>query len=134
LLEPHPGRHPAREAVAFAHGFHHIDHLAIHQAEVAGIKRDFHIRDAEDDAIKQGGREPFEPGFALPFGAHGIDHFVALFPLFCQFMDNFRRILQIGIDDNDRVTPRIIPARSDGNLVPEIAGKNDRAYQLILTG
>ncbi len=40
LVEADPGRHAAQEAVALAHLVHHIDHLAVQQAEIAGIQRE----------------------------------------------------------------------------------------------
>ena len=38
---------------------------------------------------------------------------------------DFRRILQIGVHDHDRIAPRVVEAGGDRELVPEIAGKRN---------
>ena len=82
---------------------HHIDHLAVHQAEIAGIHRDFDIGDAEDQAVKQRSGESLEPGFAFALGAHRINHLITLPPFRDHLQDDLRRVLQIGVDDHHRL-------------------------------
>ncbi len=113
--------------MTLTHGLEHIHDLAIHQAEIARIERDFDIRDAVNQAIKDRRSELLEPGFALSFSAHSVDDLVTFFPLFRQFQDDFRRILQVSINDDDGIATRIVPAGRDGNLMPKIARKDDRA-------
>src|SRR5688572_32837777 len=75
-----------------AHLFQHIDHLAIHQAEITSVERNLDVCDAINHAIEQGGSPQLEPRFTFTLRTHGKYNIIALAPLLCHFEDKFRRI------------------------------------------
>ena len=116
----------------FAQLAHCQDDPAIHQPKIAGINRNFNIRDLAQQPVEIFRCGQFEPGFAGPFGAHGINHFVALAP-FCDHLEHhFGRILQVGVHDDHRITLRKVRAGRNRHLVAKITTKVDYLNTLIL--
>src|SRR5579859_2284234 len=125
LAKANPGREPAHEAMVLTHLPHGQHHLAVNQPEVAGVGRNVNRRQTANDAVEHGRGEQLEPGFADAHRPLRIDHLVALVPLFDQLVDHLRRVLQVGVDNDDRVALGVVNAGRDGDLVAKIAGKLD---------
>ena len=69
------------------------------------------------------------PGTAAPFGT---DVLIALFPPAYHLGNEFRRILQIGIHDDGRITGQIIDACRHGDFLAKITGQIDVRHAVIL--
>ena len=134
LPEAHPGAHPAQNAVAFAHLVKDGERLAVDKAEVPGVERHFYVSDFVNQLVEERSCGQFEPAFALAFGANRVDHLVAFTPLRDQIEDDFGRVLQVGVDDHDRLPAAIVHPGGHSDLMPEVAGKNHRTDAVILLG
>ena len=77
-----------------------------------------------------GGR-PFQPRFALAHPALRVDHVEAVAPSGNQRGNDFRRVLQIGVDHDYRVAACVIQAGGDGDFLAEIARQTDRCNAVI---
>ncbi len=117
-----------------AHVAQHLDNFFVHQPEVAGINRDIDIGDSVDDAVKQLGREELEPAFALARGTDGVDNLKASLPALDHFEDQFGRVLQVGVNQDDGVTGRVVHARRNRGLMAEVASKVNHLDARILLG
>ncbi len=118
-MQSDPTADTAYKAVPFRHGLQQVHHSAVHDAEIAGIQRDLHVRHLAQHAVKGGIRHAFRPALLAPF-ADGVDYVVAGAPLRDELWQHLGRVLQIGIHDDDGVTPGEIQAGADGNLVSEV--------------
>src|SRR5262245_26165239 len=113
---------PAHEALTFRQIFKGIHRPAIHQAEVAAVQRNVDIADRAQDTIKGGIRQALDQSF-FSFGANGIDDIVSFSPGLNQLLDDFGRILQIAIHDDDGPTTGLIDSRRDGRLMSKITAQ-----------
>ena len=81
------------------HGVKTVHDLARHQAEIAHIRRNLHLGKLIEQSIEHIGGKEFEPvlaGAALPLA---IDHIVTLRYALSHIRQQFRRVLQISIDN-----------------------------------
>src|SRR5690606_148244 len=85
-------------------------------------------------AIEYRCRSELECGFAVAAAALTVNHVETFAPPGDHLEDDFGRILQIGVDEHDRIAARMIEARSDRDLVAEIAGKLDDADLVVGRG
>ncbi len=119
--EADPDEHPLHEAPPFRHLAQRVESRAGEQAEVSGVLRDLDGAQPVDDPVEQMGRACLEPAFALPRLAHGMDHVEALAPLGDQGRDQLGRVLQIGVERDHDIAPRLIQPRRQRRLLAEIA-------------
>ena len=98
-----------------------------HQPEVAGIDRDVDPRDPGEQAIEGLGRFLLEAGFAGAAAPQAVDD-VGAFPRhhLVHRRQQFRRILQIGIDDQHEVAAHGGKPRRQRQLMAVVAGEPDR--------
>lgn len=68
---------------------------------------------------------------AVSRAAPGVDHVVALAPVFHQFRDQLGRVLQIGVDHDDRIAPTVIEAGGQSDLLAEVAAQVDDRYSRV---
>src|SRR5688572_17561534 len=101
-----------------------FDDLAVHQTEVAAIQRNIQVTDAAQQAIKAEIAEALEQAL-FPLRADGVDDLVAVPPTLDKLSEDFRRVLQIAIHDDDRATARQVDARTDRRLVTEVPTQVD---------
>ena len=125
LRKAEPTDHSAHVTIPLGHGQECVYHLAIQKTEVTGIQRDSGVGQAIDQPVENLGGPQFESGLTIALRADTVNHFVSFLPFLEEFHDHFRRILQIGIDDDDRVASGVFQTGGNGDLVPEIAGKPD---------
>ncbi len=97
-----------------------------HQPEVAGVDRQIGVADAPHQPIKQRRRAALEHGLALPLAAQPVDHirFGAIHQP-PHLAEEFRRILQIGVDGEDAVAAAGVEAGRHRQLMTVSAGKID---------
>jgi hypothetical protein len=103
----------------------HVDHAAIHQPELAGIERPWHLCHALHQPVERLGGGDLPGGLAAAREAAGVDHVVALAPFRHHVGDQLGRVLEVGVDQHDRVAARGIDAGGQGRLVAEIARQRD---------
>ena len=106
----------------FRHGVEVVHHPPIHQREIPGVQRNVHVRDALQDPVEQRVGSAQHGAFLAVF-AHAVDDVVAFAPLGEHLQDEFRRILQVGVDDRHDVAARMGQAGGHGRLVAEIPRK-----------
>ena len=72
-------------------------------------------------------------GLGFPLAAHPIDDRVARLPEADEIGDQLGRVLQIAIELNRRLAPRMDVARPNGPLKAEVARKTQDAYSSVVT-
>ena len=125
LLEANPTDKPAQEAATFRQVLELVHHAAVHEAEVAGIGRNFDARELADDTVEAERGKTLEDGFALALVPLRVDDLVALAPLCEHFVDEAWRVLQVAVDNHHRIADCMVEPRAEGGLVPEIAAEVD---------
>lgn len=132
MLHAAPGQQAAHEPVTLAQAAHRSDGLFVHQPEVTGVRYHRHGADPVDDPVKQRG------GIALPARLAGAgdalaDHdLIALVPLLHHLRNQRRRVLQIGVQQHDRLAGGVIDAGGERLLLAEIAAEFDSADAAVL--
>ena len=125
LAKPHPGEQPLHEAGALRHAAQGLHHAPVHEPEVAGVARDVHLADAVQQAVEQARGGALDGGLAVAHPARGIDHVVALAPARDHLRDQFRRVLQVGVDRHHGGAGGMIQAGGERHLLAEVARQVD---------
>ena len=126
-----PAHHSAEKAVPLRHAQKRVDDLTIHEAEVARVGRNGSARYAMDESIKNFCAPEFERALARPLGALRVGDVITFLPAREHRLDQFRRILQVGIHDHDRITRGVFESGGGGNLLPEIARETQAAHARV---
>ena len=104
-----------------------VGDAAAHQAEVAGIDGDVDAGDPGEQAIEGLGRFLLEAGFAGAAAAQAIDDVGAFaHHHLVHRREQFRRVLQVGIDDEHQIAAHGGKSRGQRQLMAVIAGEPDR--------
>ncbi len=131
LMEADPRHHAAHEAVALGHRLQRVHHAAIHQPEVARVERDRRVRHGVDQAVEDLRRPQLDRGLAFTLAAHAVDHVDAAAPAREHLQHHLGRILQVGVDQDDRLAFGVGDAGGDGHLVAEVARERHDAHARI---
>ena len=134
LAQAYPAHHSAHEAVAFRHRVEVIHGSAVHQSEIAAVEGDVDLDDGSEHAVERGGAGAFEPRLARPAAPLAIDHVEALVHLEHESAEQFGRILEVGVEDEDAPAAAELEARAQRDLVAVIAGQIDRHDVTVLRG
>ena len=110
LREPDPRDHAPHVAVALGHLVEDVDDLAVEQAEVAGLARERDLGDPVHQAVVDLAGEQLEPGLAARGGPHAVDDLEAVAPALDHLGDDLGRILEVGVDHDDRVAACVVDA------------------------
>src|SRR5947209_3451917 len=94
--------------MVFAHGDKRVHNTAVDQAKITGVAWNGDRGQASDEPVKSRGSQQLEARLAFTGSALSVDHFRALFPAQNQLRDDLRRILKVGIHDNDGLAARIV--------------------------
>ncbi len=127
LAEADPGDHAADEARLFGERQQRVERAPRHQAEVAGVERNRRVGDAVEEAVEDRRRRLLEQGLALALAAHGVDH-VGLLARHqrAHLAEQFGRVLQVGVDDEDLLARAEVEPGGERELVPVVARQIDR--------
>jgi len=125
LIVADPTHEAADETVRLARAFERIDDAPAHQPEIARIDGDRHVGETARDAIEQARRHHFEGAFTAARAARRIDDVVARAPLLDERGDEFGRVLQIAVHQDDRIAKRRIQSRRRGELMAEVSREID---------
>lgn len=134
LLEADPRDEPADEArilAALAEGQHDA---AIHESEVARVARDGHVGEPREQAIEEPSGEPLHRGLAGSMAALRIGHVNAVTPRGDKIADHLRRVLQVGVDEDDGIALGAVKAGGRGHLVPEVAAEGEELDTRVAAG
>jgi hypothetical protein len=133
LPKAYPRDHSADEAGLLRHCQQDIKRPPGHQPKIAGVERDVDLRRARQQPVEAVRRRPLERGFAGAAVAHSINHVGAVLAHGLEHPgQQFGRVLQIGVDDQDGVTAAQVESRGQRQLVTVIARQVDRDQVRIL--
>ena len=127
LPEPAPGDHAAHEARLFGHGEKHVERAPRHQTEIARVERDVDVGCAFQQPVEAGRRHLLERALACAVGADAIND-IGTFARhrFQHGPEQFGRVLQIGIDDEDRLPATQVEPGGQRELVSVVARQVER--------
>ena len=133
LAEADPGDHAADEARLFGQAQERVERAPAHQPEIAGVERDRRVGDAVEQAIERRRRRLLEERLAVALAAHGIDDVGLLRRhLRAHVAEQFGRVLQVGVDDQDLLARAQIEPRGQRELVAVVARQVDRDQPRVL--
>src|SRR6266581_6710847 len=95
------------------------------QTEVAGIAWNLDTRRTFQQAIECRSGDALEPGVAFAGDPPRTDDVIALFPSLQQLGNELRWILEIRIDDDDRIAERVVEAGGQRQLLAEVSTQID---------
>ena len=131
LAETDPGEQSLHEAIAFRQLAKGIDHPPVEQAEIADVARDRHLAEAVDQPVEGARRGALQPAFTGPATAAHVDHFGAADPGVEHLRDQFRGVLQVGIDDDHRGAARQLEPGAHRLFLAEVAGEAGHAHPAV---
>ena len=112
--------------MAFRHGQQQVENPAGHQPEVAGIGGDIDIGEPVDQAVEAGRGRALKKAFAVTLAALAVNHIGILIHQRHHVGQQLRRILQIGIDDQDALAAADRQPGGERELVAVVAHQADR--------
>ena len=102
-----------------------IDGAAREEPEIADVFRDVDRADAPDRAVERARRRLLEPALLRAAATPHQHDIVAFLPGANHVRDELRRILQVGVDDDDRVAVRVVETRAHRHFLAEVARQVD---------
>ena len=123
-----PGDHAAQEPVLLRHGVQLVDDVARHQPEITDVDGYVHFGNAAEQTIETMGGRAFEGAFSSTCATAAEDYVEALVHARHHLAEQFRRILQIGVDYQHALAARDGKPRRDRELMPVIAREIDRDH------
>ena len=111
LATAEPRDHSAQKAILLGHRVQPRHDRLRHQTKIARITGDRNVGDARQQPIEKIGGQPFEDRFARARAPTPVDDVVSLIHARHHGTEQFRRILQIGVDDEHAVPARTIRDR-----------------------
>jgi len=120
------GDEHAEDAVALGQGVEPADHPGRDQPEVADVLGNMHLaRQAVDGLVEAPGCPALEKRVVPSRGTPRVDDVEAALPLRQQIGDEFRRVLQVGVHDDDGIAVGAPEPGGQGGLVAEVARQID---------
>src|SRR5207253_1836330 len=101
LTESDPAGHTAKQSMALRHLRESMNDDCVQQAEISGVRRNFHFGQRVDQSVKDLSGGEFESAFTITGPAHSVNNLITGTPQLEHLRNEFRRILQIRIDYND---------------------------------
>jgi hypothetical protein len=84
--------------------------VPVDEPEVADVDGNRHLGDPVEGAVEPARRRPLEPRLALADIPHRVDDVLALAPARRELEDDLRRILEVSVEHDHRLTGREIDA------------------------
>jgi len=125
LLEADPAYEPAQEAAAFWEVLELVHHAAVHESEVAGVRRNVNARELANQTVEAECRKALEERFAFALVSLGVNDLIAFAPFFKHFVDEAWRVLQVAIDDDDGIACAMVEACAKGCLMAKVTAEID---------
>ena len=118
----------------FAQAPERRDGARAHEAEVADVHRDVHVRPALEEPVEEVRRPELERALAFPFRALRVDDLVPLVDLLQHLGEELGRVLQVRIHHGDDPAAGGVDARGEGHLVAEVAREAESPQARVLAG
>ena len=122
-----PGIKPFGKPRVLTHRAQRRDGPRVEKAEIPGALRQAGFSDRAKELVEPLRQQPPQRTIDAVIDALGKDIFVAFPPTRDKHLDQFRRMLQIGIHDDGRGTPRMIETGRYGDLLAEIPAQRQGA-------
>src|SRR5205823_12924942 len=129
--EPEPAQQPKDDPMELAEVNERVDRAPAHEPEIAGVTRGARLSDPLQEAIKRLRRPALEQRLTFSPFAHGIHDIGALLPGVDQLEDDFRRILEVGVERDDGVARGQPVATAERRLMSEVARKRHRPHARV---
>jgi hypothetical protein len=110
LAKTDPAHYSANKAIMLGHGVQYRERPPGQQSKVSRISRNFDLDQSLEQTVKQARGRSLEPGFPLSdltLAVHYSGYFVHPAR---HLVQQFRGILEVGIDDQNTLTARIVKA------------------------
>src|SRR5579862_4745436 len=118
LPKPRPDGQSTQVACMFSQGFQESDHLAIEEAELAGIEGNIDGGNLLQDAIERE-RKELVHAIARAAAALHVNDLITLFPEFDELRNRLGRVLQVGIHEDHSAATGPLEAGADGDGLAE---------------
>jgi hypothetical protein len=122
-FEPHPSHQASKEAVALTTLFESLYHLTVEELEVARTPKTPTIRSLTHESIESTRHESITKGLTTARSLDCADNLSPVLPCLDHLWDQFRRVLQVGVQEDDRLTSSVIQPRCHGRLFSKIPRK-----------
>jgi hypothetical protein len=109
-----------------------IDRPPAEQAKITGILRDLHVTEKIEHPVKPPRSQFLRPGLPAPVDTFAVNHVITVAPLSKEGMHQLRRVLQVRVDDNDRLAPGVIQARGNGDFLAKVSTQLDHRNGRVL--
>ena len=120
LAESHPGAQAAEEPIGLRKAVERIHDSTVHQREVAGIERNRHVRSRAKQPV-EGAIRDLQEAVGVAFDAAPIDDVVSLHPFLVEGLDQLGGILEIAIEEHDRIAAADAHTAGESTLRAEVA-------------
>src|SRR5664280_1726648 len=134
LSEADPCRHAADEPVSFAQAPERRYGARAHEAEVADVHRDFHVRPALEESVENVRRPELERALAFSLRPLRVDDLVPFVDLLQHLGEELGRVLQIRVHHGHDPAACGVDARGERHLVAEVAREPERPQARVLAG
>ncbi len=125
--EADPCNHAANEPRLLGHRQKRIERAAAHQPEVAGVDRNVDLGRARQQPVEAMRCRPLERRLARAARADAVDDVRAFVSHhFHHLGQKLRRVLEVGVDDQDRIAAAEVETRRERELMAMIARQVDR--------
>ena len=104
-----------------------VDDAPAHQTKIAGVDGYRNVRQPAYDTVKYGSRQDFEAALAAAAPPRCKNDVVAGLIAVEKLSDEFGRILQIAVHEDNRVAVGSVEPRGRRDLMPEIARQGKHA-------
>ncbi len=119
-VETDPGVQALHETVAFGQALERVNDLAVHQAKVAGVGRNFHAIAQVDQFVKPAGQGDLQTRLVVPRAPDGVDHVGAVAPLGQHLRGQRHRVLPVAVHQQHHVAARRLDAGGQRWLLAKI--------------
>ena len=134
LPKADPAHEPAQEGVVLLQPQQFDHHAARKQFIVARVHRDVGVGNEIDDVVGPSGDLHLDLGLAGAAEPRGVDHVGALAPFLDHLRNEFRRVLQIGVQADGGRTARVGKAGEDARRRTAAAARVDDLDSSIFHG
>src|SRR4051794_37651231 len=132
LPKTQPRDHAPYKTILLRHAAQYIQDLAINKAKVADICWNRDGGHSPEQLVEQIRAGALEYTLTRARQAAGVDNLEPFLPFCDHLADDLRRILQIGVHDDDRFSGSHVHSSCDRDLMAEIARQTDIAVTRII--
>src|SRR5215471_14686984 len=117
--------------MALAQRIRCVQSATAQQAEITGVARHGCRHRPFEQAIEQRRSASFQEALTLARGPLRINDLITFLPALDEFWNELRRVLKVCVDDDDRISVRVIEAGGQRQLLAEVATQIDDCDALV---